>query len=105
MTDENVAAVEPPRFVDEPARSKTVPLEWPKTIGGVLYTEVTVRRMTVADIAAFADAAQHANGTRVRFPMYSVSDAVLDELDADDGAAIEEAAQAFLPRRFRAGTA
>jgi hypothetical protein len=91
-------------FDNEAARFETVPLDWPVTVDGVRYDEITVHRMTVGAIGDFLTAMRAENG-RSRFPMYSVPDAVLDELDADDGDKIEEAVQRFLPRRFRTATA
>ncbi|WP_336801726.1 phage tail assembly protein [Kaistia sp. MMO-174] len=93
-----------PAFDREAERFETVPLDWPVTIDGVRYESVTVRRMTVGEIGDFLLAMAKSDGERLRFPMYDVSDAVLERLDADDGDKIEEAVQRFLPRRFRTAT-
>ncbi|WEK50278.1 MAG: phage tail assembly protein [Candidatus Kaistia colombiensis] len=94
-----------PIFENAAARFEEIPLDWPVTVGGVHYTTVTVRRMSVGEIGNFVETLQTAEGKRVRFPMYDVAEEVLDALDADDGDKIEEAVQRFLPRRFRSATA
>ncbi|WEK50303.1 MAG: phage tail assembly protein [Candidatus Kaistia colombiensis] len=92
-------------FDNEAARFEDVILDWPVTIDGVRYDRITVHRMTVGQIANFLETASKGGAARVRFPMFSVSDAVLDALDADDGDKIDEVTQRFLPRRFQGATA
>lgn len=95
-----------PRFVNTAGRSETVPLEWPIEFDGLLYDSVTVRRMTVADIAAFEQRINEARRTggdldKIRFPMFDVPEAVMDALDSDDADRVGEVTLRFLPRRFR----
>jgi len=87
-------------FDNEAARFEDVPLDWPVTVDGIRYDKITVHRMTVGELGDFLTS-MRADDSRARFPMYSVPDAVLDALDADDGDKIEAAVQRFLPRRFR----
>jgi len=98
-TDERVAKLAS-RFDNEAERFEDVPLDWPVTVDGIRYDKITVRRMTVGALGDFLTSMRADDG-RARFPMYSVPDAVLDALDADDGDKIEAVVQRFLPRRFR----
>ncbi|CAH1649641.1 phage tail assembly protein [Chelatococcus asaccharovorans] len=93
-----------PTFVGGQPRSQTVALEYPLELDGVRYDAVTVRRLTVAEVSAYAEAltaARDADQPAPRFPMFDVPDAVLDHLDDDDAEAVNKVALDFLPRRFR----
>jgi hypothetical protein len=94
MTDEIIA---PPVFVDGSKRSETVPLDWPIEYNGTVYSAVSVRRLTVADIRKMAEADEPSQ----HFPMYDVPNEVLDMLDADDATKLNEVTGRFLPRSFR----
>jgi hypothetical protein len=97
MTDEveTKAAPVAPSFVDD--RTKTIPLEWPVEYDGEIYTDVTVRRMTGAEVSAFFAQPEE---TR-RLPMFNCPAEVIDALDADDAAAVSKAVMDFLPRSMR----
>ncbi|ACI92725.1 hypothetical protein OCAR_5594 [Afipia carboxidovorans OM5] len=92
--------IDPPRFVEEARRFRSVPLEWPITYGGQVYDQITIRRMTADEVRQFVDAA--ANGLKPSLPIFDVPDAVLAALDADDDAEVEKAVNDFLPRSLRA---
>jgi hypothetical protein len=95
-----------PAFVNAASRHETVPLDWPIEYDGITWAAITVRRMTTADIAAFAaQAAVDAAPVPTRFPMFDAPDAVLDMLDVDDADRLNEVVQRFLPRRFQAAAA
>lgn len=96
----NAAAKQAVTFDNEAARFEDVILDWPVTVDGVRYDRITVHRMSVGALGDFLTSMRADDG-RARFPMFNVSEAVLDALDAEDGDKIEEVVQRFLPRRFR----
>jgi hypothetical protein len=102
MTDINDApaaiagAVAAPRFASDRVRSAIVTLEWPIEFGGATYETITVRRMTGAEVSAWASSAGEAN-----LPMFDCPQEVVDALDADDAEAVSKAVIDFLPRRMR----
>jgi hypothetical protein len=100
MTDDTETKQKPApaSFVD--ARTKTIPLEWPLTYDGEMYTEVTIRRLTGAEVSDFF--AQPAESRRL--PMFDCPADVIDALDADDSMAVSEAVMGFLPRSMRAAS-
>lgn len=105
MSDDTVT------FENADKRHKLIVLDWPVTHAGKRYEMITLRRLTVAEVAAFvAKVAAQETVSAVRFPMFfddegaPVPDAVMDGLDADDADALAEAALDFLPRRFRGAT-
>lgn len=104
--------IEAPIFLSADARQKVVPLEWPLSFQGRDYEAVVVRRMTVQQIADFAESIKgKAADERVHFPVYfdrdgnAIPTQVLDNLDPDDDDALQKVALDFLPRRFRTETA
>lgn len=81
-------------------RTRTVPLAYPAELaGGVIISEVTVRRMTAAEVQEFVAAA--AAGQEVRLPMFSLPSEILDALDPDDFDELNKVATEMLPRRLR----
>jgi hypothetical protein len=99
-----VAAPEPPRFVGGKPRSLTIPLDWPLEYDGKVYSEVTIRRVTIAELETFlAEAIQtiEADGKYYPWPpMFDAPRAVMDALDPDDQDRISTAALDFFPRRL-----
>jgi hypothetical protein len=90
-------------FVSTKPRWRTVPLEWPIEYAGKVYNEITVHRMTTAQIGDFISAAE--KGAKVMLPMFGDTPAaVIDALDPDDSEAVNEAVRSFLPRGMRAET-
>lgn len=94
-------------FRQEPARVKRIPLEWPVSFEGRDYDAISIRRMTVAEVASFVETIKTmAPDARFRFPMFidetgaPIPNEVMDGLDDDDGRRVEEAAVDFLPQRF-----
>lgn len=101
-TDQPVVA-----FVNEAGRSATITLDWPVTLDGKVYDRIMLKRLTVREVAAFVETIGAKDGSqRIRFPIFVAQDgspipeAVLDGLDDDDAARLDEAATSFLPRRF-----
>jgi hypothetical protein len=79
-----------------------VPLEWPVTVDGQVVDHVVIRRMTTKEVVDFVERLQQdGDNGPVRFPMVDLPDDVLDALDDDDAAAINEAVVSFLPLRLR----
>lgn len=101
------SAADAPVFVGGKPRARTIALEWPLKLGDKVYTSVTVRRLTVAEIETFVEEAKDSAKQTIAAPkwppMCDVPPAVLEALDPDDQDAISEAIMDFLPRRLRAG--
>jgi hypothetical protein len=93
----------PPRFVDNGRpRFRVVPLEWPIDYDGKTYSEITVRRMTTAEVVAFVDQMRD-DLKEATLPMFDVPHAVIDALDPDDADEVNKAVNDFLPRALRLG--
>jgi hypothetical protein len=108
MSDDNKAiASELPQavsFIGSKPRSETVTLEWPVEYKGTVIDQITVRRLTTSEVAAYLEnlnAARAAGEKLPRFPIFDQPDEVIDGLD-DDAEKLNEVALRFLPRRFRA---
>lgn len=93
----------------KPARplSRAIPLEFPKTVDGVLWNEVHLARLSAGEVRDFEKKLSGADdSTHIRLPIFRdasgapVPENVLDALDDDDILALEEASRDFLPRRF-----
>jgi hypothetical protein len=80
-------------------RATAVPLEWPFSYDGVVYEEIPLRRVSVAEIAAWVEGL--ADNPDAPLPVFGVPSAVLDMLDPDDDDRLSEVARDFLPRRFQ----
>lgn len=98
-----------PQFLGGPARHRDIELEYPVAVAGVEYRAIRVARLTAGEVAAWQkEIADAPDGVRVRLPAIRAADggpippAVLDALDADDMARVDEAAMSFMPRRFQA---
>lgn len=91
-----------PSFVEEGGRrrSEIVQLEWPVEYDGRVYRAIHVRRMTAAEVDTFVEEAR-ANAGAARLPMFSCPHEVIDALDADDAARVNETVLRFLPRALR----
>lgn len=103
MTDSKPVA----RIADRSRIESIVRLEHPVEFDGKIYDAVTVASPTVAQIAAFSERVSQArergeSTDDIRLPMFDVPDEVLDALHLDDDDLVTEAANRFLPRRFRA---
>lgn len=90
-------------------RFREVTLEFPVEAGGKLWESVFVHRMTAGEVRDFVEAAREAmaEGKRAALPMVkdgagkSIPVEILDQFDADDFEAIDEAARDFLPRQLK----
>ncbi|MFC2252509.1 hypothetical protein ACETRX_22930 [Labrys portucalensis] len=94
-------------FANMVGRSEAVPLTWPVIVDGKLWTEITVRRVTAGEVEAYVKALQVARDAGlpiddIQLPLIEAPTAVIKALDDDDAFRIDEVAQSFLPRRFRA---
>lgn len=110
MSETEAPTIQQPQHVRAAERSDTVPLDWPIVFNGATYSAITVRRPTVADLAAYfarvrAVQAAGGNATSLPLPMYDAPDEVLGALDPDDDERVDEVTKRFLPRRFRDGPA
>lgn len=103
-----------PMFDAAEKRQKIISLEWPFTLDGKRLEKVIIRRMTQAEVAGMIQAINAAKDTgadEIGFPIFYdtdgflLSDTILSAMDADDAAALDEAARDFLPRRFVSATA
>jgi hypothetical protein len=113
MTDETNApdiAPAPPRFVDNGRpRFKVVALDWPVEHEGRVFAEVHLVKLTAKEVADFIVAIKDKGDARL--PIFRdaagapIPNAVMDALDDDDKLALDEGAEPFLPRRFRAALA
>ena len=101
MTDETKPApVAPVARIIGDKHFRAIPLEWPVDYDGKTIDTVTVRRMTGAEVSAFI-ATLRDNPDAARLAMYDVPHEVIDGLDADDYAKVQEAVNDFLPRVLR----
>lgn len=91
----------PPRFCGTRPREKLVPLDYPVEYDGKVYDGIRVRRMTVAEVGAFIEAAGGEDAKTARLPMFDAPPEVLDALDADDAERVNEVVRDFLPRALR----
>jgi Phage tail assembly chaperone proteins, E, or 41 or 14 len=96
-------------FIEAAKRFRKIPLDWPVTAGGKEYHEISLCRLTAAEVASFQDTLQGLpDDAKIKWPVYRDADGsalpegLLDALDDDDLLRIDEAVIDFLPRRFRA---
>lgn len=85
-----------PRFLETAGkmRSEMVHLDWPIEVGGKVWTEIEVRRVTTKELEAYLNSPEGTPPPNVGAPKE-----VLDSLDAEDGFKIEAVVQSFFPRR------
>lgn len=81
-------------------RSEIVQLEWPVEFDGRVYRAIQIRRMSAAEVDAFVEEAR-VNAGAARLPMFSCPHEVIDGLDPDDAARVNETVLRFLPRALR----
>ena len=85
---------------------RVIRLEFPKTVDGIDYTEITLRRLTAKQVSEWVEevrllAARDPMAKTPDLPTIDAPQKVLDALDDDDLFTLEEASADFLPRRFR----
>lgn len=109
MTETAQQTAERPAFVDPSGRSRAFPLKYPVTVGGRVYSEICLARLTVAEVAQFLEAVSNGDKrSAIAWPVYRdesgepLPQAVLNALDDDDGFAVEQGLRDFLPLRLRA---
>lgn len=95
------------RIVGGPPRSRVVPLTWPvETSDGRVITEVTVRRLSTAEVRSFVEAITEGE-SKPLLPMFEGPDgrpipaAALDVMDRDDWDALDRVSVDFLPAALR----
>lgn len=89
------------RIVNMEGRSKEVPLQYPVEFDGKIWDSIEVRRCTGAEIKSYFE--QMTSGEAFTLPpVIQCPIAVWEALDADDQFAVDEVAQAFMPRRLKA---
>lgn len=94
------------QFVAAARRAKTIPLQWPIEYDGKRYDKIVIRRLSAKQVADLIESAKDTPEGEIRLPLFSDTDgnvlpsALLDELDDDDSATLNEVALDFFPRRF-----
>ncbi len=86
-----------PHFVNERARSEIVPLSGRSIMAAKVYKTITVSRMTAAQVDQFVEAVK-VTGAKTQLPMFDAPPEVIEALDADDSARVNEVVSRFLPR-------
>ena len=109
MGAENSETRQDGQFVDTSGRSRACTLKYPIIVDGRTYSEIHLKRLTVADVAQFLETVSNADKrSAVSWPVYVDADgapllqAVRGLLDDDDGYLIEQGLADFLPLRLRA---
>ncbi|RAI31234.1 hypothetical protein CH338_26205, partial [Rhodoplanes elegans] len=91
------------KFAGRP-REETITLDWPFERDGAVVETVTVRRLTVAEVAEVVDSgalAEHGLWA-IWATQAGLTIGELRGLDEDDGQRVTEVADRFLPRAFAA---
>ena len=111
MSAPEPAISDPPQFIGGKARHAVISLDYPIEFAGKPYNAIVVRRLTVREVAAYVDTiaemAKTSPDARVRPPVFAdergepLPDGLFDALDDDDALRLDEAAEDFLPRRWR----
>lgn len=101
--DQKAVAAQPPvaRIKNPEGRSKRVPLVYPVEFDGVDWVDIEIRRCTGAEITAYVNS-MATGGEFVLPPVIQCPIEVWNGMDADDQFMVDEAAQAFMPRRLKA---
>lgn len=100
-TKEEPGAPPVARIINPQGRSKSVPLQFPVEFDGKVWDAIEVRRCTGAEIKAYFERMGE-GGAFALPPVVQCPMEVWDALDADDQFVVDEAAQAFMPRRLKA---
>lgn len=95
------AGVPVARLKSEDGRERMVPLNYPVEFDGKLWEEVRIRKITGRELADYIEVLQ-TSPSSVLPPMIDCPIEVWDAMDADDQADVDDAAQAFTPRRLKA---
>lgn len=112
---ERIPLVLPPAaFTDRAKAVRAVPLAFPVTFAGRDWTAISIRRLSVAQVAAVFSNFTANRETDPDFPFElpvfvdeageAVPDGLLDQLDPDDADALNEAVAGFTARRFKGPT-
>lgn len=89
----------PVRIVGGPATQCQVPLRWQYELDGKTWSSITIRRISVGEIAAYSDAVRVAESEgkpAPKPPMFDCPAELLDALFPDDDDAVEAAVSSFL---------
>ncbi len=107
LTDEGTVPIPVANFLKTADRVKVVTLEWPLELrGGTVLDKVEIRRLTGRNFRALAEmpAGTDENSYLISM-MTGLALGVIDSLDADDFATLNEACRDFLPRAILAEAA
>ncbi|THK38644.1 phage tail assembly protein [Ensifer sp. MPMI2T] len=93
----------PPRLVGKEGkeRERVIPLEFSVEYDGKVYEELTVRRISGKDFSAMSAFDGSKETTQLAALMTGAPVEVIEALDGDDFVELQEAVQAFLPRKLR----
>lgn len=87
-----------------PDGAVVVPLQYPFEMKRTKYTELVIRRPKAGDLRSLDDTTgDYSRGARLVAQLAGVTDAVVDELDAEDFARVSEVAVAQLGKYRRTG--
>lgn len=97
----------PARLVERPGkeRERRLELEYPVEYDGVLYETLTLKRLRGSDFSAMANMKGDEEEVALAVLMTGAPREVIKALDGDDFVELQEAVQAFLPRKLRMAAA
>lgn len=91
------------RLIEKPGkeRERTIPLEYPVEYDGTVYETLTLTRLRGSDFSALAGMKGDEEEVALAVLMTGAPREVIKALDGDDFVELQEAVQAFLPRKLR----
>ncbi len=96
------------RFVAADAMAKTIPLECPFEWDGTVYSSVTARKLTYAEVTRVYERAKDGDGEVKLIEFYAemtgLPAAVIRGMESGDAQAVVEGCYPFLPRQLRSET-
>lgn len=110
LTEEGPVPIPVANFVKTADRVKVVTLEWPLELrGGTVIDKVEIRRLTGRDFKSLAalpaGTDENTANTALLSMMTGLAADIIDSLDGDDYASVNEQARDFLPHRLREAAA
>jgi len=93
----------PARLVERPGkeRESVLELEYPVDYDGTVYETLTLKRLRGSDFSALANMKGDEEEVALAVLMTGAPREVIKALDGDDFVELQEAVQAFLPRKLR----
>lgn len=91
------------RLIERPGkeRERTIELEYPVEYDGTVYETLTLKRLRGSDFSALAGMKGDEEEVALAVLMTGAPREVIKALDGDDFVELQEAVQAFLPRKLR----